>query len=221
MSSIVDLFRAGGFIMWPLLALSLVCGGVIIERILAYRELGNLAPGLLARVLALSSQGRADEAQRECARTSGPVAACLGEVLRRRGQKIETVERWVEQVGQEYFVRLERGLSILDTATTISPLLGLLGTILGMIGAFNAISAQNRRGNADSVLAGVGEALYATAAGIVIAVVCFVAYNAFASRLRAVQAETEMAVTKLMNALSEAENSPLVSMENHVEARKA
>jgi biopolymer transport protein ExbB len=204
MANVIDLFRAGGFIMWPLLALSLVCGAIIIERLLAFREMGNLAPGLLARVLALCSEGRADEAQRECEKTPGPVAACLGEVLKRRGQKAEVVERWVEQVGQEYFLRLERGLSILDTTTTISPLLGLLGTILGMIGAFNAISAGSRRGNADSVLAGVGEALYATAAGIVVAVVCFVAYNAFATRLRAVQAETEMAVTKLMNVLGEA-----------------
>ena len=203
MTHLIELFRAGGFIMWPLLALSLVCGGVIIERILAFREIGNTAPGLLSRVLALCSENRFDEAEKACTLTSGPVAACLGEVLKRRAQKAEIIERWVEQTGQEYFVRLERGLAILDTTTTISPLLGLLGTILGMIGAFNAISAQTQNGNADGVLQGVGEALYATAAGIVIAVVCFVAYNAFATRLRNVQAETEMAVTKLMNALHE------------------
>lgn len=201
MTNLIELFRAGGFVMWPLLALSLWCGGVIIERILAFRELGHTAPHLLPRVLALCSENRFEEAEKLCASTCGPVAACLGQVLKRRGQNSETIERWVEQTGQEFFVRLERGLAILDTTTTISPLLGLLGTILGMIGAFNAISAQSQQGNADGVLQGVGEALYATAAGIVVAVVCFVAYNAFATRLRHVQAETELAVTRLMNAL--------------------
>ena len=71
-----------------------------------------------------------------------------------------------------------------------------------MIGTFNAIAIQQQsKGNSDAVLAGVGEALYATATGITIAVVCFVAYNYFASRLRTVTSETEQGATKLINAL--------------------
>jgi biopolymer transport protein ExbB len=109
----------------------------------------------------------------------------------------------VEETGQEYFIRLERFLPVLDTTTTVSPLLGLLGTIVGMIGAFNAIAVQTHHGNNDAVLAGVGEALYATATGLIIAVVCFAAYNYFASRLRNITAETEQASTKLINVLIE------------------
>lgn len=201
MSNLISLFQAGGFIMWPLLLLSLACGGVIIERVFAFRELGHIAPRLAQRVATLAREGQWDEAQRLCQSTSGPVAACLYVVLQRREQSATSIERHVEETGQKYFVQLERGLPLLDTTTTISPLLGLLGTILGMIGAFNAIASQARRGNSDAVLAGVGEALYATAAGIVIAVICFVAYNAFAARLRRVESETEMAVTQLMNVL--------------------
>ena len=109
----------------------------------------------------------------------------------------------VEETGQDYFIKLEFLLPVLDTTTTIAPLLGLLGTIVGMIGAFNAIAAQSHAGSSsDSVLVGVGEALYATATGLIVAVICFAAYNYFAARLRTITAQTEQAATKLINALS-------------------
>jgi biopolymer transport protein ExbB len=152
--------------------------------------------------LQLCKQGRYDQAIQLCQQSSGPLAASLQTVLQHRDRPVAVAERQVEAVGQSYFSRLERNLPFLDTATTISPLLGLLGTIVGMIGTFNAIGAQTRAGgSSDAVLAGVGEALYATATGITIAVVCFVAYNYFAARLRTITAETEQGATALINTL--------------------
>ena len=203
MSSAIHFIQAGGVVMYPLLALSIAAIIIIVERLLAYREFGSLAPGLLALVISLCRDGKYDEALRKCHGRSGPIAACLTEVLKRHTQPIREIERVVEETGQDYFIKLERLLPILDTTTTIAPLLGLLGTIVGMIGAFNAIAAQQQRGNVDSVLAGVGQALYATATGLVIAVVCFAAYNYFAARLRTITAETEQAATKLINVLLE------------------
>ena len=190
--------------MLPLLALSLFSTALIIERVLAFRQIGALSPQLASRLELLCAEGRFDEALQICERTNGPLAACCGETIRHRHSRPSRIERLVEATGQEYFLRLERGLSWLDTATTISPLLGLLGTIVGMIGAFNAIAVQSgagAQGNNDAILRGVAEALYATAFGIVIAVVCFIAYNAFAARLRTITAETEQAVTRLINVL--------------------
>jgi biopolymer transport protein ExbB len=189
--------------MYPLLLLSLVALAVIAERVLAFRQFGGTAPGLLDQVVGDCRAGRYREALQACEAGNGPVAASLAEVLRHRGRPVEEVERMVQETGSEYFLRLERLLPILDTTTTISPLLGLLGTIVGMIGTFNAISSQVGRNNTDAVLAGVGEALYATASGLVIAVVCFVAYNYFSARLRSVTAETETAATKLINVLTD------------------
>lgn len=202
MSTLIQFVRDGGVIMIPLLLLSLGAIAVIFERFLAFRALGYLAPGLLPRVLELSRQGNFDEAIQLCENTRGPLAASLGAILKHRDRPVAVAERQVEDVGQEFFIRLERLLPFLDTTTTISPLLGLLGTIVGMIGTFNAIAVQQAgKGNSDAVLAGVGEALYATATGITIAVVCFVAYNGFAARLRTITAETEQGATKLINAL--------------------
>lgn len=203
MSSIVHFIKAGGFVMYPLLLLSLTAVVVIVERLLAYRQFGGLAPGLLTDTIRLCRAGRYAEALKACEARSGPLAACLAMVLRHRNQPTREVERLVEETGQDYFIRLERLLPVLDTTTTVSPLLGLLGTIIGMVGTFNAIATQQNRSNSDAVLAGVGEALYATATGLIVAVICFIAYNYYSARLRTITAETEQAATKLINVLTE------------------
>jgi biopolymer transport protein ExbB len=201
LNAIVHFFNAGGWVMYPLLLLSILSINVIIERLLSYRVLANEAKGLLARCIRLCKQGKFDEAQKLCEEQKGPVAACLGVVLRHRQEPVEDVERNVQEVGEEYFIQLEKSLPILDTTTTIAPLLGLLGTLSGMIGTFQKISASARTGANDSILAGVGEALYATATGLSIAVLCFIAYNYFAARARKVTAETEQSATKLINVI--------------------
>lgn len=203
MASLQHFFQTGGWVMWPLLALSILCATIIVERLLAFRQWGATPPLLLSKVLSLCGEGDFDAALQLCRNSRGPVAACVATAIERREQSAGQIERRVEEVGQGFWLRLERGLSVLDTATTISPLLGLLGTILGMIGAFNAIGAQQAKSNPDTVLSGVGEALYATAMGISIAVVSFVAYNAFAARIRRLTGETELAVTRVMNVLEE------------------
>ena len=206
--------------MYPLLLLSFGAVAIIIERLMAYQSIGHTPPGLLKEVLEAARSGQFDAALQRCDNTQGPIAACLATILRHRDRPVTVAERQVEDVGQEYFIRLERLLPFLDTVTTISPLLGLLGTIVGMIGTFNAIAVQQAHGNSDAVLAGVGEALYATATGITIAVICFVAYNYFASRLRTITAETEQAATKLINTLVDLRAGYFPAQEPELEERR-
>ena len=201
MQQIQHFFVAGGWVMYPLLLLSIAAVAVIIERLIAYRSIGNPAPGLLNKTVRLCEDRKFDEALRACESKAGPVAACLATVLRHRDLEVEDVERNVQEVGEEYFLQLEKYLPILDTTTTISPLLGLLGTLFGMIGTFQAIASTKSGGAHDQILAGVGEALYATATGLTIAVVCFIAYNYFSARARAITTVTEQSATKLINEL--------------------
>ena len=201
MGNLFHFFRAGGFVMWPLLALSIAAVAVVFERLLAYRTVGDPATGLLDESLAAVRTGEVDATLRAARARPGALAACLATILEHHARPPETIERIVQETGEEQFVKLERYLPILDTTTTISPLLGLLGTLVGMIGTFQAIAAAKNSGANDTILSGVGEALYATATGISIAVVCFVAYNYFAARQRAIVAQTEMASTKLLNAV--------------------
>jgi biopolymer transport protein ExbB len=202
MNTVLNFFKAGGFVMYPLLVLSLAAVVIIVERLLAFRQLGSTSPGLIDQVLTLIRAGKFEDARGLAESHPGPVAASISTILENRILPEDELERLVEEAGQPFFQQLERFLPILDTTTTISPLLGLLGTIVGMIGTFNAIASQQGRGNTDSVLSGVGEALYATATGLCIAVICFVAYNYFASRLRYVISTTEQAATRVLNGIA-------------------
>lgn len=201
MGNVLHFIQAGGIIMIPLLLMSVASVAIIVERWMTFKQDGDLADGLLKRVLRLTEDGAFDDAVRACDSRSGPVAACLGAVVRHRHLGVSNVERKVQEIGEKYFQRLERFLPVLDTTTTISPLLGLLGTLFGMIGTFQAISGAKDQNANDRILSGVGEALYATATGLTIAVICFVAYNYFSSRRRTIVQETEQSVTTLINAL--------------------
>lgn len=200
---ILYLIKAGGAVMYPLLGLSLLAVAIIIERWFAFFRIGGTAKGLLEATVLLCRENQFAVAMENAKKRTGPIAAAIVTILEHRRRPVEAVERYVQEIGEEYFLRLERRLSVLDTITTIAPLLGLLGTIVGMIGSFEAISAQQTTGNNDFILHGVAEALYATATGITVAVVCFIAYNYFSARVRHLTAEAEMAATKLLNAINE------------------
>jgi biopolymer transport protein ExbB len=199
--NVLHFIQAGGIVMIPLLLMSIGAVAIIVERAMAYRQDGYLAPGLEKRVVRLAEDRAFDDALRACDSQPGPVAACLAAVIRNRDHGVGHAERKVQEVGEKYFQRLEKYLPVLDTTTTIAPLLGLLGTLFGMIGTFQAIAGSKDQNANDQILAGVGEALYATASGLTVAVVCFVAYNYFTARQRAIIAETEHSSTTLINAM--------------------
>lgn len=201
MSNVLHFIQAGGIVMIPLLLMSVAAVAIVIERWMTYKQDGDLSPGLTKRVLRLIEDGAMDDAIRACDSRPGPVAACLSAVLRSREHGVAHAERKVQEVGEKYLQRLEKFLPILDTTTTIAPLLGLLGTLFGMIGTFQAISVSRSQDSNDQILSGVGEALYATATGLTVAVLCFVAYNYFSARQRSIVGETEQAATALINAL--------------------
>lgn len=159
--TIWEFFHAGGFVMWPLLALSLGALAVIFERFYAFKT----APS-----------------PREVA-----------------------ASRWVERDAQRLALDLERNLPLLYATAALAPLLGLLGTVVGMISTFNALANARSSGNTDAVLSGIGEALYATASGIFVALVAMAAYTFFAARARRLIAEVE-ALASENEAKDEAQN---------------
>src|ERR1051326_6877278 len=108
MNSIVHFIKAGGFVMYPLLLLSLTAVVVIVERLIAYRQLGGVAPGLLAETIQLCRTRRFNEAIQACEGRSGPLAASLVVVLRHRNQPTREVERRGGGTGGGYFICLDR-----------------------------------------------------------------------------------------------------------------
>lgn len=201
MNPLVQFFVKEWFIAIVLLGMSVAAGVVIFERLGAFRKFGDTSSTLLGDVLDLVKAGRDNEALRAVNDQEGPVAAVSRVILSNARRPVAEVERLVQEAAEEYFIRLEKNLPVLDSITTLSPLWGLFGTIVGMLQVFLQFASAADDKTKQNILPNVGTALYATAGGILIALVCFAAYNYFASRRGQIIAETELAATKLINAL--------------------
>ena len=189
--------------MIPLLLISILAVAFAVERFIAYSQFGGTAPGLADEVIDLLKKGRGGDALRRAEETPGPVATAIAAVLRNRNLATQDIQREVAVSTEDYFVRLERFLPALDTFTTLSPLLGLLGTILGMVRVFQQFTgAGNDEGAKAKILSGVGESLYATAFGIAVAIFCFAVYNYFAARQRSASIEADRASNQIIGYLN-------------------
>ena len=189
----------GGPVMVPLLACSLLSVAVIIERALVLRLTATASEALFANIRRLCREGMEAEALEQARRAPGPVAAVLVSGLSAHLAGVEPEPAMEEQAMAE-LPGLNQRLSILDTVVTISPLLGLLGTVTGMIGSFGIIARQGTNHPA-GITAGIAEALIATATGLVIAIISLVGYNYFQERVKAITTDIELRSTQLANLL--------------------
>ncbi len=196
-----EFFRREPSIAIVLVVMSVIGLMVIIERIIAFGKFGSTSSSLMTETLDLVKAGRDNEALRAVNDQPGPVAAIARVILSNAKRPVHEVERLVQEAAEEYFLALEKYLPVLDTITTLSPLWGLFGTIIGMIQVFVQYASASDDKTKQAILPSVGTALYATAGGILIAIVSFIAYNYFASRRLRIIAESEQAATKLINAL--------------------
>jgi len=171
---------------------------VVIER--ACRWLGLAGLSEADRVLAMAARGDWEEAARTGEASTSPVARVLAAGLRHRNPAPALA---MEAAAQDELARLRRYLPVLDTVITLAPLLGLLGTVTGMIGAFG-IMAQAGLNQPTAITGGVGEALVATAAGLGVAIGALVPYNFFQRRAEAMAETIERYGSRLELLLAEA-----------------
>jgi len=182
-SGAVEQFQKGGAFMWPLLLLLVVGIGVILERFYTLGRARTNVRTLMNRVIsALRGEQGVEGAITVCEQTRGPIPAILHAGLRRATISIETAEKAIESAGVVELSFLERGLLILATIANVAPLLGFLGTVSGMINAFDAIAAADQV-NAKLVASGISEALITTMAGLVVAIPMSIGHNYFVSQV--------------------------------------
>ena len=178
----VDLFIKGGNFMYPLLVMLFFGVVVMIERFYTLFKAHINAKEFMVELQDALKQNGPEGAAELCSNTRGPVATVLHAGLLRLDRGIEHVEKSIEESGAIEMAFLERGLAWLSTVANLAPLVGFLGTVSGMIRAFNDIAAA---GDVDpSVVAGgISEALITTASGLVVAIPVQAAYNFFLSKI--------------------------------------
>jgi biopolymer transport protein ExbB len=195
-----------GFMRWPL-ALCLVIGIiVIIWKFFDLLAKGGKTKRILSEVDELLAQHRIKDALEVCRNSDAPAARILFAGLERHNEGTERVMKAIENQGLIELSKLEKGLVILATLTNVAPLLGFLGTVIGMIIAFQSIEMAGEV-EATLVAGGIKVALLTTAAGLVIAIPVSIAHNYFVSRIDSLVIDMEESAQKMIDALHAMETS--------------
>lgn len=200
MGGLLDIFVAGGFIMYPLLICSLITWAVALERIWTLQKSDGLGQELFDSVSSLIESGKKDEAIEECVRSPLPVARVLEDTLRwmkKNDASEEAIAKRLHRKRQELNLKNKKYVWTLGTIGSASPFLGLFGTVVGILRAFNKMAITGNTGF-QVVAAEISEALIATAAGIIVAVVAVAFYNYLQVKLGALSAQTRLSLEEIV-----------------------
>ncbi|MEK7348064.1 MAG: MotA/TolQ/ExbB proton channel family protein [Candidatus Eisenbacteria bacterium] len=200
-SGMIELYWTGGVFMHPILFCSVVGLGLIIERAWFFTRARTDTRRLMGEVLRTLQDQGLESAQRMLHARRGPIAAVLHSGLARAKRGPEAVEKAIETAASIEIALLERGLIWLATVANIAPLLGFLGTVSGMIHAFEAIAAAEEV-SAKLVATGISEALITTAAGLIVAIPVQAAHNYFVSRIDKFVIDIEESGAELIDSLT-------------------
>lgn len=197
-----SLFVAGGGFMWWILLLGIVGFGYIIERLVTLNSVRVNRRRLVGRVFTTLRNDGVQAAAEECQRVRGPVAAILCSGLQKANHGRDAVQKAINTSGTIEMAFLERGLVWISSLTTVAPLLGLLGTVSGLVVAFKDIAASNQV-TAKLVSAGVSQALISTAFGLIVAVPAMLAYSYFVALIDRFVVEMEETSDELIAELDQ------------------
>jgi biopolymer transport protein ExbB len=186
--------------MIPLLLLSVMALAIIVERFWSLRRKVVLPPNLGAEVRAWAGRGRLDPAHIDSLRNNSPLGALLAAVLDVRHRSREEIRERTEDVGRHLVHKMERFLNTLGTIAAAGPLLGLFGTVVGMIQMFLGI-LDHGIGDVNQLAGGIGKALVCTAAGMIVAIPALAFHRYFRGRIAAYIVDMEHEAIQLMDAL--------------------
>ncbi len=194
------LFVKGGTFMWWLLTVALVGFVFLIERAWTLSRARVNTRRLIGNIITTLRNDGVQAAAEECQKTRGPIAAILYSGLQKSDKGRDAVEKAIATAGTIEMSFLERGLIWISSVTTIAPLVGFLGTVSGMINAFEAIAASEQV-NAKLVASGISEALITTATGLIVAIPATIGYNYFVSAIDRFVIEMEETSSELIEEL--------------------
>jgi biopolymer transport protein ExbB len=196
----VDLFIKGGTFMWPLLLMLFFGLVVAFERFYTLSKAHINSKDFFARIQEALKSGGPEAAAEVCSNTQGPVSSVLHAGLLRIDRGLDHVEKAITESGAVEMAFLEKGMVWLSTVANIAPLLGFLGTVSGMIGAFESIAAA---GDVEPsiVASGISEALITTAAGLVIAIPIQAFHNFFVSKIDKIIIDMQESSTQFVEEL--------------------
>lgn len=196
----VEIVKAGGWLMAPIILCAILSLGIILERFWTLQQKRVIPRDLTGKVWGWVEQNALDHKRIQSLHQGSPLGQILAAGLINRNQERSVMKDSVEDTGRHVVHELERYLDTLGTVAAISPLLGLLGTVIGMVKVFTAITTHGV-GNPTVLAGGIAEALITTAAGLTVAIPALIGYRYYRNRVDTLVVDMEKEAIKLVEAL--------------------
>lgn len=198
----LELIKAGGWVMVPILLLAVIAMAIIIERFWSLRRKEVLPPGLGEEVREWARGRQLDPKHIDVLRRNSPLGEILAAALDMRFRPRELIKERIEDVGRHVMHQMERFMNTLGTIASVGPLLGLLGTVFGMIEMFLKILTTGV-GDVNQLAGGIGQALISTAGGLCVAIPAVMFHRYFRGRIAEYVVEMEKQAMFLLDTIDE------------------
>jgi biopolymer transport protein ExbB len=212
-TSIWNFIERGGILMWPIGLCSILVIAIIVERLITLRRRSVIPPRLVADLKAALDKGDVAEARTLAEASKSPIASIAAVGLQRAGRPNDEVEKAVTDAGLWEVRRLRKNVRGLQVVGAIAPLLGLLGTIFGMIQAFQTVATSAEAlGKTELLAKGIYEAMITTAAGLIVAIPAVIGYHLISGRIEGLVAEMDRICVDLVERVGQRNGSTIPSV---------
>lgn len=201
--NLFEIFLKGGFLMWAILAASIIGLAVVVDRVIVLRKAKINVPAFMVRIRGFIKKKDISGAISYCMQEKSPVANIVRKGLKKYRYGHDRVKDAIENAGSQEIRKLERGLSLLASVAGIAPLLGFLGTVTGMIQAFMTIQDLAGAANPSDLAGGIWEALITTAFGLIVGIPALALYNYFLSAVKKLVGEMETVANDVIDVIQE------------------
>jgi biopolymer transport protein ExbB len=198
-----DLALKGGWIMIPIILLSVIAVYIFFDRYFAIKKAGKFDAGLLEKIKVYITSGKIDAAMALCRSSDNPAARMLEKGISRIGRPLNDVNVAIENVGNLEISKLEKGLPVLASVAGGAPMIGFLGTVMGMIQAFYDMSNAGNNIDVTLLSSGIYQAMVTTVAGLIVGIIAYFAYNILVANVEKVVFKMEAATSEFMDLLNE------------------
>ncbi|MDE6859214.1 MAG: MotA/TolQ/ExbB proton channel family protein [Duncaniella sp.] len=201
--SVWDLTMRGGFIMIPLAILSILSVYIFVERCIVISRAQREDGSFMERIKDYIHDGEIESARKLCAKTDTPYARLIAKGISRIGRPMQDVLVTIENTGNIEVSNLEKGLPWLATTAAGAPMIGFLGTVIGMVTAFYNLASAGSSANIAVLADGIYAALVTTVAGLIVGIIALFAYNYLVARINKVMNKLEARTMEFMDLLNE------------------
>jgi biopolymer transport protein ExbB len=201
--SFIDLAMAGGPLMIPLVICSIIAIYIFVERLRTINRANVSSDSFMSKIKELVVKGDINGAKILCAQYDTPVARMIEKGVSRIGSPLKNIEAAIENVGKIELFRLEKNLSVLATIAGAAPMIGFLGTVIGMVSAFIAIAQEEGSVSPKLLADGIYTAMVTTVAGLIVGIIAYLGYNYLVTRVSKVVHRMEYSSIEFIDLLQE------------------